>query len=69
MATFYGYFLTYVMISLTTYLSTLTPINPWYYLIASIPASLSGGTCTLITGVFCYITDVTNEKNRAIKYF
>uniref|UniRef100_A0A182TA87 Major facilitator superfamily (MFS) profile domain-containing protein n=1 Tax=Anopheles maculatus TaxID=74869 RepID=A0A182TA87_9DIPT len=64
---FTGAFLTYGIVALISFLSMYYTINPWYYVLASIPTALSGGTCALITGVFCYIADVTNEKNRATK--
>lgn len=66
-APFCGYFLTYLLISIISSLSTMYPINPAYYSFAYLPAAFSGGYCTLFTGLFCYITDVTTEKNRAIK--
>lgn len=31
------------------------------------PVMFSGGTCALITGIFCNVSDVTTEKNRAIR--
>ncbi|XP_055609407.1 tetracycline resistance protein, class C-like [Uranotaenia lowii] len=67
LSTFIGSFLTYSSVAVICFLSTRFTINPWYYTLAFIPASLSGGNCALITGVFCYITDVTSEKNRAVK--
>uniref|UniRef100_A0A182PGG7 Major facilitator superfamily (MFS) profile domain-containing protein n=1 Tax=Anopheles epiroticus TaxID=199890 RepID=A0A182PGG7_9DIPT len=64
---FTGSFLTYSIVALISFLSMYYTINPWYYVLASIATALSGGTCALITGVFCYIADVTEEKNRATK--
>uniref|UniRef100_A0A182WB54 Major facilitator superfamily (MFS) profile domain-containing protein n=1 Tax=Anopheles minimus TaxID=112268 RepID=A0A182WB54_9DIPT len=64
---FTGAFLTYAIVALISFLSMYYTINPWYYVLASITTALSGGTCALITGVFCYIADVTQEKNRATK--
>uniref|UniRef100_A0A182YFN8 Major facilitator superfamily (MFS) profile domain-containing protein n=1 Tax=Anopheles stephensi TaxID=30069 RepID=A0A182YFN8_ANOST len=66
-ASFTGAFLTYSTVTLISFLSMFYTINPWFYVLASIPVALSGGTCALITGVFCYIADVTQEKNRATK--
>uniref|UniRef100_A0A6E8VLP0 Major facilitator superfamily (MFS) profile domain-containing protein n=1 Tax=Anopheles coluzzii TaxID=1518534 RepID=A0A6E8VLP0_ANOCL len=64
---FTGAFLTYAIVALISLLSMYYTINPWYYVLASITTALSGGTCALITGVFCYIADVTVEKTRATK--
>lgn len=50
-----------------SYLSATIPVNPWFYLLPFIPISLCGGNCALITGVFCYITDVTTQKDRPIR--
>uniref|UniRef100_A0A182N879 Major facilitator superfamily (MFS) profile domain-containing protein n=1 Tax=Anopheles dirus TaxID=7168 RepID=A0A182N879_9DIPT len=66
-ACFTGAFFTYAIVALISFLSMYYTINPWYYVLASIPTALSGGTCALITGIFCYIADVTTEKNRATK--
>ncbi|XP_062541923.1 probable peptidoglycan muropeptide transporter SLC46 [Armigeres subalbatus] len=67
MSTFIGSFLTYGLLAVICFLSGRYDIDPWYYILAYIPAALSGGNCALITGVFCYITDVTSEQNRAVK--
>lgn len=67
LATFIGSFFTYSLVTTICFLSSLYQIDPWYYILAYIPAALSGGNCALITGVFCYITDVTTEQNRAVK--
>ncbi|EDW08181.1 proton-coupled folate transporter [Drosophila mojavensis] len=42
-------------------------ISPWWFLLASVPSVLSGGTCALITGIYCYISDVANEEKRAFR--
>ncbi|XP_058463174.1 tetracycline resistance protein, class D [Malaya genurostris] len=67
LSTFIGSFFSYSLLGLVCFLSGKYPIDPWYYVLTFIPAALSGGNCALITGVFCYITDVTSEENRAIK--
>ncbi|XP_053677068.1 proton-coupled folate transporter-like [Anopheles nili] len=66
-ASFVGSFLTYSTLALISFISMYYSINPWYYVLAYITTALSGGTPMLITGVFCYIADVTTEKNRATK--
>lgn len=42
-------------------------VNPWFYLLPSIPISLCGGNCALITGIFSYLTDVTTQEDRPIR--
>uniref|UniRef100_A0A1B0B241 Major facilitator superfamily (MFS) profile domain-containing protein n=1 Tax=Glossina palpalis gambiensis TaxID=67801 RepID=A0A1B0B241_9MUSC len=33
----------------------------------SVPSVMSGGTCALITGIYCYISDVAKAKSRALR--
>lgn len=40
-------------------------IVPWYFLIAYIPMALLGGISTLMLASFCYITDITDNNERA----
>lgn len=40
-------------------------LNPWYLVLASIPYSLTGGTSSIITGSFCYVSDITTSNNRS----
>lgn len=40
-------------------------IVPWYFLIAYIPTTFLGGVNVLILGSMCYITDITNNNERA----
>lgn len=42
-------------------------MSPWWYLLPSVPSVLSGGTCALITGIYCYISDVAKERKRALR--
>lgn len=62
-----GFFLTYLIICILCAVSDAFILNPWYYVLASIPVATLGGICTMITGVFCYIADITTEKNRAVQ--
>ncbi|XP_050096471.1 proton-coupled folate transporter-like [Anopheles aquasalis] len=66
-ACFTGAFLTYAIVALISFLSMRIAINPWFYIVASVTTALSGGTCALITVIFCYIADITTESNRAMK--
>lgn len=64
---FSGYFLVYFSIAMISFLSSYRAVSPWYYLLAFIPISVLGGTCALITSIFCYITDVSTQENRAFR--
>lgn len=41
-------------------------MSPWYLLIPSLPAFLLGGTCAVMIGAVCHITDITTEKDRTM---
>lgn len=41
--------------------------HPLWFLLPSIFFTLSGGLICIFTCIFCYITDITNEKNRAFR--
>ncbi|EDW58819.1 probable peptidoglycan muropeptide transporter SLC46 [Drosophila virilis] len=47
--------------------TTFQNISPWWYLLPSVPSVLSGGACALITGIYCYISDVAKERKRALR--
>lgn len=40
-------------------------IVPWYFLIAYIPTALLGGISVLMLASYCYITDITDNNERA----
>lgn len=63
-----GYFFVYAANAITSYISSYSEVSPWYYLLAYIPVSLCGGTCALITVLFCYINDKNAGKNRGFAY-
>ncbi|XP_063978555.1 probable peptidoglycan muropeptide transporter SLC46 [Diachasmimorpha longicaudata] len=60
-AAFTAPFLTFIILTGLT----MWNLNPWTYLIASIPRALLGGFCLLMLSTFCYISDITNSENRA----
>lgn len=62
---FSGYFFVYLSNGVISYMSSYVPVSPWYYLLSFIPISLSGGTCALITVLFCYMTDLNSQRERA----
>lgn len=43
-------------------------VNPWIYIVASIPVSLSGGLCAILSAIYCYVADVTTYYERPYKY-
>lgn len=57
----------YFILTSVSVLSTKWSINPWFYLLAFVPLSVLGGMCGLITGIFCYISDVSSQKDRAFR--
>nr|XP_033338649.1 proton-coupled folate transporter-like isoform X2 [Megalopta genalis] len=58
-----GISLTYLIFSIIT----IWDISPWFLLVAYIPYSCFGGFCTVLLGTICYITDISNEKDRALQ--
>lgn len=50
-----------------TLLSVLShwDVNPWLFMIAAIPPALFSGIAGLMLATFCYISDITNDTNRA----
>ncbi|XP_054001564.1 proton-coupled folate transporter-like isoform X2 [Hylaeus anthracinus] len=53
--------LTYFILSFMTFWD----ISPWFLLIAYIPTACFGGFCIILLGTICYISDITNEQDRA----
>lgn len=68
MMSFTGYTSTLGLITLFSYISdNVQPLSPWYYVIAEIPMCLMGGWPTLDIAVCCYVTDLSDEKNRSFR--
>lgn len=68
MMSFTGYTSTLVLITLFSYISDhVKPLSPWYYVIAEIPMCFMGGWPTLDIAVCCYVTDLSDEKNRSFR--
>ncbi|XP_011860808.1 PREDICTED: proton-coupled folate transporter-like [Vollenhovia emeryi] len=58
----------YISTSLTYLLLSVLAqwdVGPWYFLIAYIPTGLLGGIGVLILASVCYITDITDDNERA----
>ncbi|XP_067630537.1 probable peptidoglycan muropeptide transporter SLC46 [Eurosta solidaginis] len=49
--------------------SEILALNPWYYLLGGIPSILVGGGCSMVTVMFCYIADVSDEENMPKRMF
>ncbi|EDW02470.1 proton-coupled folate transporter [Drosophila grimshawi] len=59
---FTGYVAGATILTAIAEVTTFQNISPWWFLLPSVPSILSGGTCALITGVYCYISDVAKER-------
>lgn len=62
LTTFTGYLTGASILIVITWITMSRNISPWWFLLSSVPSVLSGGTCALITGIYCYISDVTKEE-------
>uniref|UniRef100_T1PBL8 Major Facilitator Superfamily protein n=1 Tax=Musca domestica TaxID=7370 RepID=T1PBL8_MUSDO len=67
LTTFTGYLTGSIILTFLSFIATKTVVSPWIFLLSSVPSVLSGGTCALITGIYCYISDVAKEKARALR--
>lgn len=63
-----GYGSTLGLITLISYISdNVTPLSPWLYLVAELPMCLLGGWPTLDIAVCCYVSDLSDEKDRSFR--
>lgn len=62
-----GYILTYLAKATICWQSATTPLNPWLYAVAYLPAALTGGTSVVCAGLFSFLTDVTTEHDRTVR--
>ncbi|XP_075167978.1 putative peptidoglycan muropeptide transporter SLC46 [Haematobia irritans] len=67
LATFMGYAASAVVLNVLCYITTTSNISSWMILLSSVPLALSGGHCALLTGIYCYISDVADEKTRPFR--
>uniref|UniRef100_A0A1I8Q736 Major facilitator superfamily (MFS) profile domain-containing protein n=1 Tax=Stomoxys calcitrans TaxID=35570 RepID=A0A1I8Q736_STOCA len=63
-ASFTGYFLFYTFTCLISHLSENYDVNPWFYLLPTIPLSLLGDGVTYSVATFCYISDISTPSER-----
>ncbi|XP_037941954.1 proton-coupled folate transporter-like, partial [Teleopsis dalmanni] len=61
---FTGYTLYYAVIAIVCYISTMSLLSPWYYLLAVLPHSILGGSVTYNVAAICFISDVSTAEER-----
>lgn len=59
-----GYTLSYIAWFMLTHLPSAHPL---WFVLPSVFYTLSGGLICIFTSIFCYMTDITNEKNRPFR--
>ncbi|XP_016992815.2 probable peptidoglycan muropeptide transporter SLC46 [Drosophila takahashii] len=67
LSTFTGFFVSAIILVVLTQITTATNISPWWFLLSSVPSVFSGGTCALITILYCHVSDVATEDKRAMR--
>ncbi|KAL1139441.1 hypothetical protein AAG570_006425 [Ranatra chinensis] len=60
-----GYVISYTIWGILAQFDTIPAI---YFLLVTIPTCISGGAVAFFTSAFCYIGDVSTEKNRGLRY-
>ncbi|XP_022224755.2 proton-coupled folate transporter [Drosophila obscura] len=67
LSTFTGFLLSAGILIVLTQIAAVTNINPWWFLLAAVPSVFSGGTCALVTVLYCHVSDVATESARAMR--
>ncbi|EDW89467.2 proton-coupled folate transporter [Drosophila yakuba] len=67
LSTFTGYFISAIILVVLTQITTAVNISPWWFLLSCVPSVFSGGTCALITILYCHVSDVATENKRAMR--
>ncbi|KAH8277556.1 hypothetical protein KR018_000688 [Drosophila ironensis] len=67
LSTFTGYLVGSITLIILAQITMATNISPWWFLLSSVPSVFSGGTCALITILYCYVSDVASENKRAMR--
>ncbi|KAL9694862.1 hypothetical protein quinque_014147 [Culex quinquefasciatus] len=62
-----GYLLTYLLVSLMSFLSTYFTLTPWIYVAAHVPVSILGGFSVFNAGIYSFMNDITNDDNRTVR--
>ncbi|XP_017148542.1 proton-coupled folate transporter [Drosophila miranda] len=67
LSTYAGFLISASILIVLTHISAITNINPWWFLLSAVPSVFSGGTCALITVLYCHVSDVATESGRAMR--
>ncbi|KAH8355703.1 hypothetical protein KR200_010257 [Drosophila serrata] len=67
LSTLTGYLVSAVVLIVLTQITAATNISPWWFLLSSVPSVFSGGTCALVTILYCYVGDVSSEEKRPMR--
>ncbi|XP_017092504.2 probable peptidoglycan muropeptide transporter SLC46 [Drosophila bipectinata] len=67
LSTYTGYLTSAIIMIVLTQIARATSISPWWFLLSSVPMIFSGGTCALITILYCHVSDVATEDKRAMR--
>uniref|UniRef100_A0A0A1WLL2 Proton-coupled folate transporter n=1 Tax=Zeugodacus cucurbitae TaxID=28588 RepID=A0A0A1WLL2_ZEUCU len=62
-----GIFLGYIVSFILAMVSAKSATNPWLYVIAQIPAAVTGSTCAFMIVCYCYIADVAPPLLKGLK--
>ncbi|XP_058459673.1 proton-coupled folate transporter-like [Malaya genurostris] len=62
-----GYFITFITEAVICHFSFSFNLTPWLYVVAHIPAAMTGGVAVVCTGMFSFLTDITTEQNRTVR--
>ncbi|KAH8258060.1 hypothetical protein KR038_005242 [Drosophila bunnanda] len=68
LSTMTGYLVSAVILIVLTQITAATNISPWWFLLSSVPSVFSGGTCALVTILYCYVGDVSTEEKRPMRW-
>lgn len=62
-----GILLGYIVSFILAMVSAKSPTNPWLYVIAQIPAAVTGSSCAFMIVCYCYIADVAPPQLKGLK--
>ncbi|XP_011182945.2 proton-coupled folate transporter [Zeugodacus cucurbitae] len=69
LVSFTAFVIGYIITTTLVYFSKALSLNPWFYLLGGIPATIVGGGCAMTTVVFCYVSDVSDVENKPKRMF
>uniref|UniRef100_A0A6P7GGZ4 Proton-coupled folate transporter-like n=1 Tax=Diabrotica virgifera virgifera TaxID=50390 RepID=A0A6P7GGZ4_DIAVI len=47
--------------------SAIPSINPWYFMLSSIPSMLTGGFAAFLVTILSYISDISTDETRGMR--